>query len=72
MTATHSIEGDYFYSLLMMSVTNTFFCLAITEKEEVPKSHGSETAEQGYVWHLVTREEGASGREKERSREEQK
>jgi hypothetical protein len=25
----------------MVSVTNMFFCLVITEKEEVPKNHGS-------------------------------
>lgn len=50
MTSPCSIEGDCFYSLLMMSVTNMFFCLAITEKEEVPKRPWEyETAEQGYV-----------------------
>lgn len=41
MTLPPSVDSDYFYYLLMMSMTNTSFCLAIIEKKEIPEDHGS-------------------------------
>lgn len=55
----HSVEGDYFYSLLIMSVTNMSICLAATGKKKVPTARDYEAAtEPGYEEQLTTQEEG--------------
>lgn len=53
MTLPPLVDSDYFY-LLMLSMTNMSFCLAIIEKKKYQKPWEYETAEQGYEEQLVT------------------